>query len=149
MKSQKKWLIGIITLLVVMNITILAFFWLGQRPPSPDKISNHFVKELNLSASQEITFRTLFETNYKESRSIMDSIRTCKEKMLKNLVDADKDLATLESLTQEIGTLESRKEKALVMHYIALENACASEEQREKLRSVFKKSLPKPRHPPK
>jgi uncharacterized membrane protein len=146
MKSQKKWLIGIIVLLVLMNMTILAFFWLGKRPPGPKKITNHFVKELNLSADQAATFGTLFEAHQVDSRGIMDSIRIYKEKMLETLVQPEKDVAELERLIQNIGVLESEKDKALVQHFIALENACVSEEQRGRLREIFKKSLPKHRH---
>lgn len=146
MNNQKKWLIGIIVILVLMNITMLAFFWLGKRPPNPTNITNHFAKELNLSAAQKATFEASFESHFENTKKVLDSTRVYKEKTLTILVQADRNKAELERTIQKVGVLEAKRAEILVTHFLELEKACESEEQVKKLREVFKKSLPKPKH---
>ncbi len=148
MNSQRKWLVGVIVLLVLMNITILAFFWSGKRPPNPNKITNHFVKELNLGETQAESFKTLFETHLEKSSQIMDSSRIYKERMFKMLVQPNRDEVALNKIIQQIGEFETQKGKLMIEHYTELENTCESEEQKEKLREIFIRSIPKPRGKP-
>lgn len=148
MKSQKKWLIGIIVMLILMNVTILTFFWLGRRPPNPNKITNHFINELNLDKAQAETFKNLFEKHLSKSENILDSTALCKEQMFKMVVQPNRDTEALKEIVQKIGQLEARREENLIEHYIGLENACNSEEQKEELRKIFAKSIPKPKGRP-
>jgi hypothetical protein len=147
MRNQKKWLVGIIVILVLMNVTMLAFFWMGPKGrPAPKKITNHFVKELNLSAAQKTIFEKSSETHLQSTKITMDSIKAQKETMLKMLVEKDKSLDKLNQIIEKIGNLEAKRDKNLVSHYIELEEACESEEQRENLRQIFKKSIPRHKH---
>lgn len=147
MRNQKKWLIGMIVILVLMNVTILGFFWFGRNGrPNPSRITNHFAKELNLSTAQKSVFEMSFETHLENNKKTMDSIMIQKEKMLEVLVQKEKDFTKLNQFIERIGRLEANVDRSLVRHYMELEEACESEEQLEKLQQIFKKSIPKPKH---
>lgn len=61
MNKQTKWLIGLIAVLVIVNISLMATIWMEkkERTPATTDDGNFFIKELKLGKGQQVAFDSL------------------------------------------------------------------------------------------
>ena len=114
-----KWIVGA---LVLMNLVLLfAFFTSNSRQRgehSSKKIEKFLQKELNLTDEQSVKFKELRNAHFQKSKEHWKTIRSLKKEMLEAISAESPDTLNANNLADQIGTLEAKKEKLLINHYL-------------------------------
>ncbi|MEN8120159.1 MAG: Spy/CpxP family protein refolding chaperone [Bacteroidota bacterium] len=150
--TKKKLLIGTIILLVVINISALSTIAYNRYQQTKgvelsDKSNNYqynrrggrqqeynmrvknFVKrELSLSDEQFEEFSTLKDIHIEESNFLMKEIGNRKKLVFKEFCKESQDMAVLEQLADEIGSLHVQIQKETFKHFSDIEEILTPEQ---------------------
>lgn len=148
MNNQKKWMLGIIVVLVLVNITTLASFWMMRKPNHPPQMEKFFEKELNFTAEQTTAFKELKDTHRTKVRQLRDSIKFYREGLFEEMLSDNPNQANLNRINLKIGEIQIAMDRGLVQHYSEVKEICTSVEQKDKLKAVFKKMIKRQPPPP-
>ncbi len=148
--SQNNFVKWVIVILFVVNIATVAIMWIyitgekkppridnGGRPPGPIGLMQ---KELGLSGDQTKQIEQMRIKNFEKSEVIIDKITVLKKKLSELLFDEKTDTASINSITKEIGILQSEMEKFRFNDFRSLISIC-TKEQREKLKPILKEVM--------
>lgn len=139
MKNQKKWMVGIIVILVLINMATLGSFWWMRKPHHPPKLEKIFEKELSLTPEQTAQFRTLDDIHRTKAQELHKSMKSYKSGLFEEMLSDNPNEIILDSINVKVGATQIAMDKNLIQHYSELKELCTSAEQKEKLREIFKK----------
>lgn len=147
MKSQRKWLVGTIVILLFINIITIGSFWWTKRPKHPPKLETFFKKELALSVTQVTEFEKLGKKHQEEKKLIHANMKNYKDAFFKEVLSKKPNSQTVDSLTQVISDLQIQMDRQIINHFNELKSVCETAEQEEKLREIFIKSINRQKRP--
>ena len=147
MKNKNKWLLTVIVILVLINITTLCAFWLMRKPPHPPALEKIFEKELSLTPEQVTQFRALDDKHRTRGMQLQDSMKSYKNGLFEEMLSDNPNEVTLDSINSKIGAIQIALDKNLIQHYNELKVICTSNEQKEKLKTIFQKAIKRPPPP--
>lgn len=115
MKVKWKW---IALLLLIINTGLSTALLLG--PPRPDRkphmrIEERFEDEFELNAEQMDQIRQEIDGHRRQSRHLQEQINQQRRELMTFI--ADPNDSTARKLSQEIGQMEARKERMILMHF--------------------------------
>ncbi|MEM7105999.1 MAG: periplasmic heavy metal sensor [Bacteroidota bacterium] len=158
---DKKFSFWLVAFLLILNLGSLGALWFGKtdsRPPGPppmhpkhDKVTEFLSKELGLDEEQKAELSELRREFRSSTRLVIENQNRNKRLMFEALTQVDADTATAEIYANDIGIQQTKLEKAMLNHYLAIRGICSSKEQEEKLGKVFHRAIrpgPGPRHGP-
>ena len=140
MNTNNRWMGVTIVLLVILNISALAFMWvkMGQKPKGPrpglvaneqEKVSKIFKQELGLDDEQIEQFLKHRENHRSVSQEIQHEIQVLKEEMLNELFHDQVDTNTVARLTDEIAEKSKEMERLTFDHFAKLKKLCGEQQQ--------------------
>ncbi|MFK7950972.1 MAG: hypothetical protein AB8G11_25555 [Saprospiraceae bacterium] len=147
MKSQRKWLVGTIVILLLINIATIGSFWWTKKQKQPPKLHHFFKKELALSETQVAEFKALGKKHQTNGHALHKKMKKHKDVFFTEVLSKNPNQQTIDSLSQIISALQIEMDMQLVYNFNELKAVCETEGQREKLREIFIKSVKK--HQPK
>ena len=135
-----------ITLLVILNITLLYIFAL------PKLMNDYREKEFNpssfmanrigFSPAQVTQYSALQDTHRKKMRELQDQINIHRKDLFDLLKVEGSHSAEVDSIASTIGKLSTDTEKATYEHFLSIRAICTPE-QLVKLDNVFKEAMRK------
>ncbi|MCF6167247.1 hypothetical protein [Lutibacter sp.] len=150
MQKNTKILLGIITLLVLFNLTIIGTILFKKNITASYKeqdkkeiviptkhLGRFFRKELNLSFKQHRKFQNIRHQYHQDSDEIikkMDSIRT---QIIVELGKEKSDTIILNNLSKDLGNLHTELKNLSIRYYLNMKEVC-NEKQKVKLFKIFK-----------
>lgn len=139
--TQKKFLLWTIALLLVLNVASLGMLWYqkslrsgvvpGQRPRGPGAVARLVERELNLSEEQKERFDQLRKKHFREASSIQGEINKAKRAILEEVTAPIPDTAKVNRLVRDIGENQSRFERFLFDHFLAIQLMLTPEQMRK------------------
>lgn len=148
MKSQKKWMVGIIVVLVLINVATLSSFWWMRKPHHPPHLEAFFKKELGLTDEQATQFKALQDAHKQKGHQLHDSVKLFRTALFEEALKGTENKVKVDSLVNEISRIEVVLNYNLINHFTDLGKLCNSDEQRKKLDAILKKSAKMPPPPP-
>ena len=122
----------IAAVLLLTNLALLTFLWLGKPPhppkggPDVEKAVGLFKDELNLDARQEASVRTLVTAHFAEMKSIHEGIEATRKSVFEQV---GKENSTVAQQLVEFGTLNQRQISAQFKHFNEVRALCNPEQQ--------------------
>jgi len=148
--NQKKYTLGLVLLLVVLNLLALTALWANNHskfPHPPHHKNQHFLEaELELSDAQQEQFRNFREEHFGRMEKADQQIHQYKKAMFQELVAPESNHSIVDSVTQQIGKWESTRQQYIFQHFQELKSVC-NPKQQEKFGKVFQNVITQP-HPP-
>ncbi|MCX6563346.1 MAG: periplasmic heavy metal sensor [Candidatus Aminicenantes bacterium] len=149
--SEKPFTQKLTIFLIILNLITMAALWYvvfrrppGGRPPREvgkgQDVQSFLRRELNLSDEQAAAFANLRDRFLDTARPLHDEIRKSNEATLTELLKAQADQRTIETLTARIGTLRGEEEKLLFLHFQELMAVCRPD-QKIKFQSIMREFL--------
>jgi hypothetical protein len=131
----------IIAVLIVLNVLMISWQWLGpsKHPPRPEDILK---KELRLTDSQMESYRKLI----KEHRAIADPIEKDIADLRKQLLNYDVTDSDKQTIANVVGKKQAEFEMSLFEHFKKVRTLC-NEEQQRKFDDVLLRALAAGRPP--
>ena len=129
----------IIILLIIINLTTLAFLWYSFNrrpvfPPPPSREEgreqriNFLKKELNFDDTQGKKLEEIFDKHFKDSHYILDSIKIIKDEISKEILKPNPDNNKIKEFAEKIGLLQVRFELLLSEHFKSIKSLCKPEQ---------------------
>lgn len=143
MKSQRKWLVGTIIFLLIINIATIGSFWWTKQRKHPPKLHQFFKKELVLSEVQVAEFKALGKKHQTNGQVLHKNMKKHKDAFFMEVLSKNPNQQTIDSLSQIISDLQIKLDMQIVHNFNELKAVCETEEQEEKLRAIFIKSVKK------
>lgn len=154
--NKQRLLIWALIILVVINVTAIGtIIYQNYRfrqhtfPPKfdlekfdqnvKDRFDEHeffLRKELDLNKDQMTKFREYRRAYFQETRLLMDSLRTKRKQLMKELSNDEPDKAQLMRLSDEIGALHAELKVATVKHFLQMKKTIGPQQQ-HKLNRMF------------
>ena len=148
--NQKRMMFGIISVLILLNLTELGTLWFQKRKPprnKGEKKIEHFLKdELQLSADQMATFERLRKAHFQKARQLDNKAFQLREKVTKSLFESSPDSAKLDSMATQIGELQGELERLRFYHFQDLKALCTPG-QRKKFEGLMEELIRSMRPP--
>ena len=143
--KRNKTLTVLVIILIIMNASVLSIIWLNSPnetllPPPPPKhrspgdMVKFLKKELRLSDEQVSAFIQLRQKHFMEVNKIGQEMHGLKKQLMENIFTSNEINA--DSLSSEIGQLQSKLELITYKHFNELKKVCG-EEQAIKLRKLL------------
>lgn len=147
--NKTNWIIGF---LILLNCITLGFYWFsrgpGQLPPSGKRGPVHFLtRELDLSDDQVEKLQAAHQVHREKAEVTVSALRQERRQIMDALTAQTPDTTQALLLVESVGDRESTMQLLLIEHYQFLWEMC-DENQREKLRQVFKEIIPHPKGMP-
>ena len=138
-------LIAIVTLLVLVNCTLLAVFWLqrGKGPGEdgpPQRAQEFLTKELGLNKEQEKAYEKMRTEHFKTTLALNKANRKLHDSLFSYINTPILDTPTTTRFEKQIGYNQSQIEKATLIHFRELRNIL-NDGQKKKLDEVIKDAL--------
>lgn len=146
--TNPKILFSVIGLLVILNISLIAFFYfsptLGPRRP-PRAASEFLIQELQLNSDQVLAYKNLIEGHRKKADSLVSIIRTLKTDYFSKIGSGEQN----DTLVLRIGEQQLALEKLTFNHFQYLFELCDLE-QKKKFKGVIHEAMKQmsPERPP-
>jgi Spy/CpxP family protein refolding chaperone len=142
---KKNLIILFLVFLTIINVAALATIayhrFHPKRPFSsegpPDVHRNFIQQELGLNEEQTKEFETHFEAVRKETEPILDSLEVTRKKLMDELSGDEPDRDKLDSLAEEIGSLQAELQKKMIGHLLE-GTSLLTPEQQKKFVSLFR-----------
>ena len=156
--KEKKFATIAIIILVVLNITTITLLWLGRpshyRPPQipREKVMFDFIAhELNFNPVQREAFKQQERKFMFDTRSVHFKIDSLQQQLYNTIYEERTDKHYLDSLTNEIGSLETELNKVTYDHLVQIKSLC-DEGQQQRYKTLLNELLntlrPKPQDAP-
>jgi|GEM_PF-339819 len=135
MKSVKI-LITIVVLLVLINCTLLAVFWLqrgkGRGAEGPPQRAHEFLtKELKLNKAQEEAYEKMRTSHFETTRTLNDANRKLHDSLFSYINTSALDTPTVTRLEKQIAFNQAQIEKATLLHFRELRNILNADQQKK------------------
>src|SRR5215471_9139037 len=142
---RQKWLLLLVIILLLTNITTLSIFWFvkpKQRPTPPDRqrMGTWIVKELEFDKDQEASYWKLRDSLVGQQRPIMDSMRAAKKRFYEQLNNPNVNDSILEANSSKTLALQKRLDFLTFQHFQQVRTLCRPE-QLPKLDTVVKEII--------
>ena len=144
---RNKVFILIISVLLISNLTLVAFMVFGKKlggksPKSRgEAFSNYFKKELNFSEEQAAKFQQLMTMHFEKLKPIMGEVRTAKDSMFSLMrqpaVPPD---SVLQNAAEQIAQKQKFQELQSFNHFRQVRELC-TDEQKPKFDSLISKMI--------
>lgn len=146
--SVLKWLVVVLLLFNVITLTTIWLSVLNRKEPPPMREEknpppnpmNLMQKELNLSNKQMKMFEEKRKQLFSVSDSLFDHMRGLQKKLTDQLLKKEENPALVDSVTNQIGTVQAKLEKLRFEHFKELLAVCTPE-QREKFAPVLRQIM--------
>jgi len=140
----------IISVLILINIGTLFFFWKGHKGPQrPDR--NQLVEMLDLSGSAKTKILELQDDHFEKKGALIKRSRNLHESLFQSFNDESKDSTEIKKLIDKI--VENQREtEQMTFDYFKVVNALCTPDQQKKLQDLIHNVLRQaggPQHPPK
>ncbi len=122
MNTRGKWLIGLVVILVILNITLLATIWL--KTAHSDNVAprgdarNYLVTSLLLDEAQIKAFDSLRTGHFNRIRMFKDEMRQLKDQLFDQL--SQPGSIRIDTLAQQIGVCQSKIDIETFNHFLTL-----------------------------
>jgi Spy/CpxP family protein refolding chaperone len=144
--EKNRFLKIIIVCLLLLNLGILAFLFLGNRRggrdhrhgPPEDGPAKFIIEELQLDAHQQDQFNGLKKEHQKQMRQLQDSIKTQRDLLPDAIINGNNAVA--DSITNNIGHYQQRIEYLTYEHFVKVKGIC-TEEQKKKFKNIIQDIL--------
>jgi len=137
--TNPKILFSIIGLLVLLNLSLITFFYLsppiGQRR-QPQRASEFLIQELQLNSAQVLAYRDLIEGHREKADSLLSSMRTLKTEYFGTIGTEKQN----DSIALRIGEQQVTLEKLTFNHFQDLYQLC-NPAQKEKFKVVIHEAM--------
>ena len=130
---KNKLLTGLVILLLAANITTIVVFWMGMKKmhPSPLQPSAYIIKELSLNDKQQEQYNAMVQQHRKQSRSIQEQIRNCKDSFFNLLSNDNANDSIKNNLSAKIASLNSELDLITYAHFKEVRKICTPEQQQK------------------
>jgi P pilus assembly/Cpx signaling pathway, periplasmic inhibitor/zinc-resistance associated protein len=112
--------------LIVLNLSIIGWQWMNQRPGPPQRPEEILKKELNLSDSQMEAYHELIQEHRGEVEPLQQKMRSLKNRLF-SFSTADTSIIT--QLTSEIGALQTEIDRSTFYHFQKVRTLCTPDQQ--------------------
>jgi protein CpxP len=135
MKSSNKILTIAVVLLLLTNITLVAFMVLGKnkqenkRPPGRNDPFEVMVKELNMTDQQQKDYKQQKEEHFKNIRPLFDSVRAAKSAFFALLKETDVNDSVVNLYSQRVTEKQAAIDKLTFAHFRRVRNLFTPEQQ--------------------
>lgn len=155
--TRNKNLLFIITVLLLTNIAVLAYFlWFRECSPKPasNKDRNGVMidalqKEVGFTDAQMTEYKKLKEQQKETVRPLFDEMRKAKESLFSLVSDSSVNDSIVQSSADRIAAQQKSIDIQALEHFKKVRMLCTSDEQRVKYDSAVLKMLRKMGKPPK
>ncbi len=144
---KKNLLIWVIVLLTVFNLAALGtiayhrFRYCGERHPEMRHHRQGFLhRELALSDTQEEQMNVLKQSFHSSSRPTRAALKRKREQLLQFLTNTETDIGKINSVQNEIDSLQSELQKRVIAHLLD-EKKILTPEQQSKFFSIIRERL--------
>lgn len=131
MNKQTKWLVGLVSALIVINIALVAMLWLKKDNstvlPRGDA-KDYLVQKLSLTKAQQNSFESLRKDHFERMRTYQDQMRQLKDHFFSQLSEPN---AKPDSLSQRIGDMQSKIDLETFDHFSKLRSLLNEEQKKE------------------
>lgn len=144
--NKTNWIIGF---LVLLNCITLGLYWFsrgpGLLPPPPGKrgIIHFLSKELDLTDEQTEKLRIVQQAHREQAEANVKALHQERRQIIDALTEETPDTNQALLLAQSVGDREEQMQLLLIQLYETIWEMC-DDQQREKLRKVFKESVRPP-----
>lgn len=144
--SQKKFLLRLVIILIVLNLALIGFFWWRSsqdgKPPGPpgagqQELSGILKKELNLSEKQTADFNTIRAEFFEKEKILSEIIRSKRDSMNMMMFSENANDSLLKQLAAGVSSNEYKMELLRIEQAAKLRELCKPE-QLKKLNSLIK-----------
>jgi len=149
--TNKKFLWGVIILLIVLNLLSLSAIWRTRdRKPMFNQKSNisrqdHFLhRKLNFSAEQQVSFDSLITEQRRNLSVVMKEIGTFRKSLIES-IQSDNNV-NIDSLVKQIGDKQMVLEKINYNHFKEVLSICNSDQKKEFLKIMDRAVMPDRRY---
>jgi protein CpxP len=141
---RQKWLLLLVIILLLTNITTLSIFWFvkPKKPAGPERqrMGTWIVNELKFDKDQEATYWKLRDSLVSQQKPIMDSMRAAKKRFYEQLNNPNVSDSTLEINSNKTLALQKRLDFLTFQHFQQVRTLCRPE-QLPKLDTVVKEII--------
>jgi Spy/CpxP family protein refolding chaperone len=141
--TSKRIITSAFVLLVLFNGALLSVLWMQNtprpEPPPGGRQFNHdnfFARQLDLNASQTVTFEKLRQEHFLKVSPEIESIASLKKQLVVESLKDKPDTKTTESIVASIGVHHAAIEREQVIHFHQLTKLCTPE-QKGRLKEVL------------
>ena len=132
----------IISVLILINIGTLFFFWKGHKVPQrPDR--NQLVEMLDLSGSAKTKILELQDNHFKKKGALIKRSRNLHESLFQSFNDESKDSTEINKIVEN-----QRETEQMTFDYFKVVNALCTPEQQKKLQELIHDVLKRAGGPP-
>ena len=140
MNTQTKWLISLVTALVVINVVLVAILWLKHdsinQPPRGDA-KDYLVKSLSLDKEQEDAFERLRKDHFERMKNYQEEMRHLKDGFFDQLSQSN---PKPDSIAKQIGELQTKIDLETFDHFSKL-RSILNEAQQKKFDNIIQDVL--------
>lgn len=154
MKNKYNILIWAITILVILNLTIVGTILIKSNnytkntTTKPNKelnipkshLGQFFKDELNLTYKQHNKFREIRHKYHNNTDKIKTDMQHIRKQIINELGEKNSNNEYLNELSTRIGNLHKELKLQTSQYYLGMKEVC-NEEQKEKLYKIFKKMI--------
>jgi hypothetical protein len=120
MNKQTKWLIGLVTALIIINVVLVAILWLKkdsntQLPRGDAK--DYLTKTLSLNKEQQISFDRLRKDHFERMRDLQEEMRHLKDSFFNQLSQPN---SKPDSIAKQIGEQQTKIDLETFDHFSKL-----------------------------
>lgn len=135
--SQKKFLLRLVIILIVLNLALIGFFWWRSsqagKPPRPPRagqreLSGILKKELNLSEKQTVDFNTIRAEFFEKEKILSEAIRSKRDSMNIMMFSKNANDEQLKSLATGVSEGEYKMELLRIEQASRLRSICTPEQ---------------------
>ena len=132
-KNILKTLWSVIILLLLMNIGMMAWFWLsGNKGVLNASLQPHarlyLEKEVGFNEQQIATYRELRDEHLHELRDLRDSVKALKQQFFNKIPDTKIAPEEITKLTKELGDKMAKVDKITFEHFQEVRKICTPEQ---------------------
>lgn len=146
MKINSKIWLWVISILLIANLILAGVQFFGDKPGKTSK-RPFLGEQLNFDKNQTAELKLLIDQHELKLKSIGDSLRINKDQFFKGLRD-QKDVEEQTEFVQNIGRLETERDKLTYNHFEAIRNIC-SESQKSDFDDLLREIMHPKQGPPK
>lgn len=138
--AQKRFTHWIILLLVLLNVLVLASFWLSRERPKPapapsspagtqSTVKEFLQRELDLTPEQVTRYDALLAAHTARTKALEEEIHATRREMMDQLEKDQPDMALVDRLAAEIGAGQAALDKATFNHFLEIKAVCSPAQQ--------------------
>ncbi|SOE23583.1 hypothetical protein SAMN06298216_3968 [Spirosomataceae bacterium TFI 002] len=146
MKINSKIWLWVISILLIANLILAGVQFFGDKPGKVNK-RPFLGEQLNFDKNQTAELKLLIDQHELKMKSIGDSLRIYKDLFFKGLRD-QKDVEEQTEFVQNIGRLETERDKLTYIHFEAIRNIC-NESQKSDFDNLLRDIMHPKKGPPK